>query len=30
MAGVDPPSGEEMKSLREFYMQTGIKVKIGG
>jgi pyruvate formate lyase activating enzyme len=30
MEGVDPPSGEEMKSLREFYMQTGIKVKIGG
>ena len=30
MEGVTPPSGEEMKRLKEYYSQTGIKVKVGG
>jgi pyruvate formate lyase activating enzyme len=30
MDGVDPPSPERMKSLKEFFAETGIKVKIGG
>lgn len=30
MAGVEPPSAEKMKMLKEFFMETGIKVKIGG
>lgn len=30
MDGVEPPSAEKMKSLKEFFTETGIKVKIGG
>jgi pyruvate formate lyase activating enzyme len=30
MDGVELPSAEKMKMLKEFFMETGIKVKIGG
>jgi pyruvate formate lyase activating enzyme len=30
MKGVEPPSKDEMQKLKEFFMETGIKVKIGG
>ena len=30
MDGIDPPSGEEMKLLKELFSETGVKVKIGG
>jgi len=30
MDGVEPPSTEKMKMMKEFFMETGIKVKIGG
>jgi pyruvate formate lyase activating enzyme len=30
MGGVEPPDKEKMQSLKEFFMETGIKVKIGG
>jgi pyruvate formate lyase activating enzyme len=30
MDGVEPPSKEKMKTIQEFFMETGIKVKIGG
>jgi len=30
MDGVEPPSKEKMKTIKEFFMETGVKVKIGG
>jgi hypothetical protein len=30
MENVKPPSKEEMQKLKEFFSETGIKVKIGG
>ena len=30
MESVEPPSGEKMKMMKEFFRDTGIKVKIGG
>ena len=30
MSGVEPPSKEKMQKLKEFFSETGIKVKIGG
>lgn len=30
MEGVEPPAGEKMKQMKEYFSQTGIKVKIGG
>jgi pyruvate formate lyase activating enzyme len=30
MDGVEPPSTEKMKIIKEFFMETGVKVKIGG
>ena len=30
MDGVEPPTAERMKKLKEFFQETGIKVKIGG
>jgi pyruvate formate lyase activating enzyme len=30
MLGVEPPSKDEMQKLKEFFGETGIKVKIGG
>jgi pyruvate formate lyase activating enzyme len=30
MKGVDPPSAEKMRILKEYFMETGIRVKIGG
>jgi pyruvate formate lyase activating enzyme len=30
MDGVEPPTAEKMKMMQEFFMETGIKVKIGG
>jgi len=30
MEGVEPPSPERMQQLKELFMETGIKVKIGG
>ena len=30
MGSVEPPSGEKMKLMKEFFRDTGIKVKIGG
>jgi pyruvate formate lyase activating enzyme len=30
MEGVEPPSKEEIRSLKEMFSETGIKVKIGG
>ncbi|HUX95343.1 MAG TPA: glycyl-radical enzyme activating protein [Bacteroidales bacterium] len=30
MEGIDPPSGEEMRLLKDMFSETGIKVKIGG
>jgi len=30
MEGLEPPSGEKMQQIKEFFMETGIKVKIGG
>jgi pyruvate formate lyase activating enzyme len=30
MYGVEPPSAEKMKMMKEFFMETGVKVKIGG
>jgi pyruvate formate lyase activating enzyme len=30
MGSIEPPSGERMKELKEFFAATGIKVKIGG
>ena len=30
MDGVEPPSAEKMKMMKEFFMETGVKVKIGG
>jgi pyruvate formate lyase activating enzyme len=30
MDGVESPSAEKMKSMKEFFMETGVKVKIGG
>jgi pyruvate formate lyase activating enzyme len=30
MEGIEPPSSEKMKLMKEFFMETGIKVKIGG
>ena len=30
MDGIEPPSSEKMKMMKEFFMETGIKVKIGG
>ncbi len=30
MEGVEPPSGEEMRLLKEMFSETGVKVKIGG
>ena len=30
MNGAEPPSAEKMKIMKEFFMETGIKVKIGG
>jgi pyruvate formate lyase activating enzyme len=30
MNGVEPPSKEKMQMMKEFFMKTGIKVKIGG
>ena len=30
MEGVEPPSTEEMKLLKELFIETGVKVKIGG
>lgn len=30
MQGIEPPDKEKMQSLKEFFIETGIKVKIGG
>lgn len=30
MEGVDPPSGMQMKELKNFFLATGLNVKIGG
>jgi len=30
MEGVEPPGKEKMQKLKEFFMETGVKVKIGG
>jgi pyruvate formate lyase activating enzyme len=30
MDGVEPPSTEKMQKLKKFFMETGVKVKIGG
>lgn len=30
MESVEPPSGEKMKELKDFFSDTGVKVKIGG
>lgn len=30
MEGVEPPTNEKMQKLKEFFMETGVKVKIGG
>jgi len=30
MYGIEPPSAEKMKMMKEFFMETGVKVKIGG
>jgi pyruvate formate lyase activating enzyme len=30
MDGAEPPSSEKMKIIKEFFMETGVKVKIGG
>jgi pyruvate formate lyase activating enzyme len=30
MDGVEPPSEEKMQMMKEFFMETGVKVKIGG
>jgi pyruvate formate lyase activating enzyme len=30
MDGAEPPSAEKMKIMKEYFMETGIKVKIGG
>jgi pyruvate formate lyase activating enzyme len=30
MGNVESPSSERMQELKEFFMETGIKVKIGG
>ena len=30
MDGVEPPSAEKMKMMKTFFMETGVKVKIGG
>ncbi len=30
MGNAEPPGKEEMQKLKEFFMETGVKVKIGG
>ena len=30
MDGIDPPSASRMRELKEFFSETGIKVKVGG
>jgi pyruvate formate lyase activating enzyme len=30
MGNAEPPGKEKMQKLKEFFMETGIKVKIGG
>jgi hypothetical protein len=30
MNSIEPPSGEKMKELKDFFSDTGVKVKIGG
>ena len=30
MSGIQPPSKERMNDLKEYFSETGIKVKIGG
>ena len=30
MKGIEPPDKEQMQKMKEFFMETGIKVKIGG
>ena len=30
MGNAEPPDKEKMKKMKEFFMETGIKVKIGG
>lgn len=30
MEGIEPPSGDEMRMLKEMFSETGVKVKIGG
>lgn len=30
MGSIDPPSKETMQALKEFFLETGVKVKIGG
>jgi hypothetical protein len=30
MGNTEPPDREEMQILKEFFLETGIKVKIGG
>jgi pyruvate formate lyase activating enzyme len=30
MGTVEPPSGEKMQKMKEFFQETGVKVKIGG
>ena len=30
MNGVEPPSAEKMKIMKAFFMETGVKIKIGG
>lgn len=30
MEGIEPPTNEKMQKIKEFFKQTGIKVKIGG
>jgi hypothetical protein len=30
MGNTEPPDKEKMKEMKEFFMETGLKVKIGG
>jgi hypothetical protein len=30
MENTEPPSKEEMQKMKELFMETGVKVKIGG
>jgi hypothetical protein len=30
MGNTEPPEKEKMEEMKEFFMETGVKVKIGG